>query len=183
MLWFEHVLWSLTETQGQTRVVVDYDRMMENTERELRRIAKAFQFKFDEQHPDFIEYTTQFLDKNLTHTQYKREDLSEVRLIAQEIVTLYQLVYQCATEQILVSSEAVTQVLNSLKITLKNNHMFLHYLKQLECKLPEKDKCHQEEMALLTHEFRRSYSYRLGYYLLHAWQIPQRIMSKLKFMV
>ena len=94
MLWFEHVLWSLTETQGQTRVVVDYDRMMENTERELRRIAKAFQFKFDEQHPDFIEYTTQFLDKNLTHTQYKREDLSEVRLIAQEIVTLYQLVYQ-----------------------------------------------------------------------------------------
>ncbi|MDX2345335.1 MAG: hypothetical protein QNK11_00475 [Legionella sp.] len=214
LLWFEHVLFGLMETQGQTRIVVDYDRMMENPKRELSRVAKALDLTLDEHHPDFIEYTQEFLDATLTHTQYKPEDLSKEPLMTQEIITLYQLVYQCATDQILVNSKAVTQILNQLSITLKNNHLFLYYLKTIESKLQDSDeritygdeqiahrdeqithrdeqithlsytlKHSDEQIALLTHAFRSSYSYRLGYYLLHPWKVSQVLMRKLRAIV
>ena len=73
LLWLEHVIGSLAGTEGENRVVVDYDIFMQAPETELTRIAKELQLSIN---PDELQhFQLEFLDPELRHTVYRLDDL------------------------------------------------------------------------------------------------------------
>jgi hypothetical protein len=74
LLWLGHVIGSLAGSTGAKRVLLDFDRLMEAPERELRRIAKQFNLKTDP--TELQNYKTKYLDQGLRHTVYTLQDLA-----------------------------------------------------------------------------------------------------------
>jgi len=73
LLWVGHVITSLTGSAGDKRMFVDYDRLMQSPERELKRIAKTLELEVDTTALQI--YKNDFLDETLRHTTYKLSDL------------------------------------------------------------------------------------------------------------
>lgn len=65
-LWLNHTLQSLMETQGERRVVVDYDLLMERPVIELRRIARILTLSSPSLEGE-TEFASQFLATELRH--------------------------------------------------------------------------------------------------------------------
>lgn len=73
LLWLEHVIGSLVGTQGENRVLVDYDTFMRTPESELTRIAEGVQLPINAQ--ELQRFQLEFLDPGLQHTIYQLDDL------------------------------------------------------------------------------------------------------------
>ena len=73
LLWLLHVVPCLAETVGSQRVLVNYDDLLEDPVSIASGIAKEFELSIDE--ALLHEYSTDFLDKELRHTQHTVEDL------------------------------------------------------------------------------------------------------------
>jgi hypothetical protein len=73
LLWAEHVLGSLVGTDGENRVLVDYDHFMQNPDKELARIAGELDLPLNA--VELQHYQAEFLDRQLQHTIYRLEDL------------------------------------------------------------------------------------------------------------
>ncbi|MBT8440662.1 MAG: hypothetical protein KJO91_13095 [Gammaproteobacteria bacterium] len=73
LLWLDHVLSSLVESSGDTRVLVDYDYLMQRPVDELIRIGKSLGYEVDEREMDI--YKTEFLEEDLRHTVFELADL------------------------------------------------------------------------------------------------------------
>jgi hypothetical protein len=73
LLWLCHVIPSLSCTEGETRVLVDYDLLMQAPEHELEKIAGGLGLKIN---PEEMQiYKSGFLDSKLRHTAYSLDDL------------------------------------------------------------------------------------------------------------
>lgn len=75
LLWLEHMLLSLRYSQGEPRVFVDYDRVLQAPVRELQRMARVLNLPFDETSEEMTLYQQDFLEVSLCHHQYHLEDL------------------------------------------------------------------------------------------------------------
>ena len=73
LLWLSHVITSLSDSAGARRVIVDYDLMMQEPDRELARIAKYLDLQVDP--AESRKYREEFLDEGLRHTRYGLDDL------------------------------------------------------------------------------------------------------------
>lgn len=72
-LWLGHVMVSLSGTVSEKTIIIDYDRLIQSPDFELRRIAKQFDLKIDP--IEMKNYITEFLDKELRHYVYDINDL------------------------------------------------------------------------------------------------------------
>ena len=96
-LWHEHILTAIHYTQGQQRVVVDYDQMLGDPETAFRRIAK--QLHIDVTQPEELkEYQENFLDCSLRHTHYTRKDVLEAPYLPQGVRDIYPILADCAED-------------------------------------------------------------------------------------
>jgi hypothetical protein len=73
LLWLEHVIGSLAGTEGETRVLADYDGFMRSPEAELTRIARELRLPIHA--AEMQSFLLEFLDRKLQHTVYQLEDL------------------------------------------------------------------------------------------------------------
>ena len=73
MLWMGHVLTSLEHTETYLRVLVDYDRLMEEPQKNIEFIAKYLGLAVDAQ--ALQRYQSEFIDDKLRHTIYDKNDL------------------------------------------------------------------------------------------------------------
>ena len=73
LLWLGHVITSMAVSEGDVRVVIDYDRFMEFPDRELRRIARSTSLEIDL--AELKYFKNEFLDQGLRHTHYDQKDL------------------------------------------------------------------------------------------------------------
>ncbi len=90
-LWLEHVLPAILETAGAPRIVIDFDLLMANPSGQLQRMAKALGLPFDPDAPSIQEYVSEFLDRNLRHSQFDLKDLSEDRAAAPDVLRAYRM--------------------------------------------------------------------------------------------
>jgi hypothetical protein len=88
MLWLVHVIKSLSDTSNCKRVVVDYDKMMQHPERELKRMAMACHLSFNPE--EFNLYQTAFLDIGLQHTLYSAQELIHGNKLPRLATEIYQ---------------------------------------------------------------------------------------------
>ena len=73
MLWMGHVLTSLEHTETYLRALVDYDRLMEEPQKNIEFIAKYLGLTVDAQ--ALQRYQSEFIDDKLRHTIYDKNDL------------------------------------------------------------------------------------------------------------
>ena len=73
LLWLEHVISSLVGTEGEKRVLVDYDKLMQTSETEIARMARELQLSINMN--ELEKFTMEFLDQKLRHTIYQLNDL------------------------------------------------------------------------------------------------------------
>ena len=75
LLWLVHMLECIGATNGCRRVLVDFDRLMQNPERELGRIGSAFSLTVNAE--AMATYMSDFLDDALRHTTFQPEELAQ----------------------------------------------------------------------------------------------------------
>jgi hypothetical protein len=73
LLWLEHVVGSLVGTEGEKRVLVDYDLFMQAPENELTRISGELRLPINT--TELQIFRQEFLDHDLQHTVYELDDL------------------------------------------------------------------------------------------------------------
>lgn len=72
LLWLEHVIPSLSWTQGKPRVVIDYDRLLSNPVPQMKRVASSLGIVIDDAAiKELSLYAEDFLEENLRHTQFE----------------------------------------------------------------------------------------------------------------
>jgi glycosyltransferase involved in cell wall biosynthesis len=106
-LWLAHVVPSILDSEGRPRVVVDYDRLMTQPDKELGRVAAALSLPFDASSPAFREYVQDFLTEELRHAQFHMDDLKWAPEVPPEVVEAYRLLDQLANDELSVSSARV----------------------------------------------------------------------------
>jgi hypothetical protein len=88
MLWLAHIVPALRSTESATRVLVNYDRLMESPREALTAMSKAFGLELDAQRVEAFE--RDFLDTNLRHTTYTVEDLDQVSAAPSVVKDLFR---------------------------------------------------------------------------------------------
>ena len=99
-IWLGAVTASLMHSAGYNRIVVDYDELMKDPEKQLRRTAERLNLKFDAGSPEFIEYKESFLSESLRHTSFGIDDLTANDEIPPKIAELYVLLKRIAMDEI-----------------------------------------------------------------------------------
>lgn len=77
LLWLNHNLTAFGDIARHPHVVVDYDRMLREPKRELRRMAKALMLEPDDAEA-IDEFAEAFLDRGLSHYEEPQESRSAV---------------------------------------------------------------------------------------------------------
>ena len=107
LLWLSYLIDSLTHSAGARRVIVDYDRLMQEPEGELRRAAAVFALEIDD--GALHEYKVEFLDDGLRHTVYSPDDLLLDDACPPVVHEIYLTLLDAARDQIDLRSTAFVQ--------------------------------------------------------------------------
>lgn len=100
LLWLEHMLLSLKYSQGEPRVFVDYDRVLQAPEHELRRMARVLDLPFDEASEELALYRQGFLETSLRHHQYSLEDLTFDQAAPLAVIDFSRKLFAVAGEEV-----------------------------------------------------------------------------------
>ena len=134
-LWLNNVTNSLLHTENQKRLVVDYDRLMEDAVTQLKRIAEKFSLVFDPDSPAVSEYTGQFLEERLRHTHYQSEDLFVDPVVQNDVIEIHHLMMQMARDIIPIDAPQVRQISLAVRERLFGMNPAFEYMEQLNQRL------------------------------------------------
>ncbi|MGF6371289.1 hypothetical protein OKW40_004039 [Paraburkholderia sp. RAU6.4a] len=87
LLWLAHTVLALQATSGTRRVLVDYDRLMEEPRGELERISRQLCIPLDTHRAS--EFEKEFLDGKLQHTKFEARDLELVHAASRQVKRLF----------------------------------------------------------------------------------------------
>ncbi|MBA2923309.1 hypothetical protein G9Q84_10425 [Pseudomonas sp. P7] len=141
LLWADHMLAALRDTFGQERVVVEYDRLMRQPEKELQRIATEFELDFDPNGKALAEYKTGFLDSSLRHTEFQPEDLLIDPLAPAGTVELYQLLLALSEDRLVLDAVETKLTVENLTLQLKKSYPLLRFLDRKDIELNSLNAC------------------------------------------
>ena len=97
LLWLSYVIVILSGTAGEKTILVDYDRLMQSPDFELKRIAKQFNLKIDPM--EMKNYITEFLDKKLQHNVYDMKDLLVDKFCPPLVHEIYKELLEVASDK------------------------------------------------------------------------------------
>ncbi len=96
-LWIDHVINSLSCTQAQKRIVIDYDRLLIQPEKEIARVSKYFHLQINQK--QLNDYVTEFLDNGLCHALSNQEELLIDDRIPALAAEIYALMLEAASDK------------------------------------------------------------------------------------
>lgn len=97
LLWLEHLLAAVYHTNGQRRIVVNYDRLIDNPEATIRRMAEQLGIGSIDTEA-LHEYKESFLDSKMRHAHYTQQDVMNATNIPKLIQQLYMILTECADD-------------------------------------------------------------------------------------
>jgi len=97
LLWIVHIITALVHSANDVRVLVDYDRLMQSPDRELKRIAACCDLEIDD--AKLQSYKTEFLDQGLRHTVYELNDLMKDKACPPLVLEIYEILLDIASQQ------------------------------------------------------------------------------------
>jgi hypothetical protein len=111
-LWMEHTLGALAGTRDEARLCVDYDELMLDPARQVRRISRFLARPVDESACQ--EYVARFLDPQLRHTRFFIGDLENEPAAPSEVCELYELTRRAAIDERRQAWDAIDAYLDKL---------------------------------------------------------------------
>ena len=111
-LWLAYVLASFRYSDGETRVVVDYDMLLENSSKEISRISSALHLPLDGEKLHCFQ--EEFLDHNLRHTAVDLQSLRGHLECPEMAGDLYQLLLKVSADELILESPEVKNRITAL---------------------------------------------------------------------
>lgn len=143
LLWIDHQLSAVRGTQGCSRVVVEYDALLESPELQMKRLSEMLGLT-----PPNAEairnYEDTFLEKSLRHSSYQLRDLTFAKDLPPAAVNLYRTLLRAAQTDSLDSMEILLQEAANLDWGSKDYPIILKYIDECE------EKIHQTNVACLA---------------------------------
>jgi hypothetical protein len=127
-IWLGYITASLIYSSGYNRIVVDYDELMKNPEKQLGRTAERLNLKFDAESPEFIEYKESFLSESLRHTSFGISDLAANAEVPPKIAELYVLLKRIAMDEISIDGIEAAAKINKIYSWMEELRSTLLYM-------------------------------------------------------
>lgn len=105
-LWQMRTLVSLKETEGEKRIMIDYNDFLENSLERLREIAEVLTLSWPEDEVWLKDQLAAFVDPDLRHRQSEFEELANHQHVDDEVKRLYELCLQAAHSPREIQSQA-----------------------------------------------------------------------------
>ena len=135
LLWLQHLVCAIRDTQGKARVVVDYDALMADPAAQLRRIAATLELPVTTETQQAIsEYADGFLADSLRHSVEDPVALRRDPRIGELVASAYGLLRRLAQDSVKTPEEQVAfeREWRSLEEILLAIAPFFHYLDACE---------------------------------------------------
>ncbi len=102
LLWLMHLFPAVEETQGKNRVIVSYDLLMQDPNKQLNRIKRELNITLPVDPTELHAYTHDFLDKKLHRHEYTLDDLKShpATRVTPLCVEAYELFMKVANDEI-----------------------------------------------------------------------------------
>ena len=97
LMWLAHVLPALPVPRADDSIVTDYDRLMEDPDREIARIAARFRLDVDP--GEMADYRENFLTPQLRHTNYTFSDLEADTGLHPMVAEVYRELMEFASDR------------------------------------------------------------------------------------
>jgi hypothetical protein len=133
-LLLEHLVPAITKTKGTNRVVVDYDKWIENPSSELLRVAMVLKLPEPESAALKV-YEREFLEKGLRHTVFTKSDLYNYVAVPKQVLACYDLLMDLANDNIEIDSKELDQAFDNLYLDMVSLSLILSYVGCQESKL------------------------------------------------
>jgi len=132
-LWLQHVLPSLSFTEGARRIVVDYEELMANPYSQISRISDKLGLPLPDRQSSQVRYfEDNFLDIDLRHASFTEAELALDTRAPKMVATTYNLLHLLATDQKSLEKTSVQNQLVKLNALLSEATSTIVYINNLE---------------------------------------------------
>ena len=138
LLWLQHTIPVVSETADSPRLVVDYDRLMDDPVRELQRMAASLGLEAPK--PEKLassKYVREFLSPELRHTRYNPTTLKVCPALAGLAKEAYELLFQAAQDRLSLDDLQRMDPWLQTERTIHEFGAFSGYLEQRENQLQQ----------------------------------------------
>ncbi len=98
-LWLVHMVPFFSDVIGKPFVVVDYDLLMRDSRAQLERIGRRLGFPFQAGSPEVERFASDFLDSNLRHSVFARDEFDDGNEVARLTRDAYLRLYGLAADR------------------------------------------------------------------------------------
>ncbi|HEX5756571.1 MAG TPA: hypothetical protein VFY12_09495, partial [Arenimonas sp.] len=113
-LWFQHMWSALAQSADESRVVVDYDAIVDAPLPQLQRMAQQLRLPFAPDAATTQEYVDEFLDAGLRHDRHAPEDLQLVDGVPGFVMQMYDLLTDLAADRLALDDPRVARTVAEL---------------------------------------------------------------------
>lgn len=96
-LWLQYYALAIEGTNGYRRIIVDYDNLVDDPDKSIRRVADFLSVKIDSD-KNFVDYCNSFVDKNLRHNIYHIEDIKNSSSTPRTVIDYYSILSACSVD-------------------------------------------------------------------------------------
>lgn len=96
LLWFGHVLSSLRLSRDEKLLIVDYDNLLQQPDREICRISSFLNLPVESN--ELEQYKIEFLDTNLRHSVHRSDDMRNDSNCPPIVVDIYEVLLEVALD-------------------------------------------------------------------------------------
>lgn len=90
LLWLEHLVQAVLDTEGCRRVVIDYDLLMDEPEEQIGRLARNLEIELPGDFAARLDFFCgEFLDEGLRHTRFDEHDLMQDKAALSDVMRTY----------------------------------------------------------------------------------------------
>ena len=150
-LWLEHMLQSLALTFGCSRIVVNYDSLIDEPAEQLRRIAKKFDLPFNLQSEEYLTFKSDFIERSLRHTQFQAEDLDYESSAPTIVKKTNNLLYELGTDIVDLDGPKALSLIKLAAEQFFDNKPLLSFAKTLDKRVDVLAKALTDRDGQITH--------------------------------
>ena len=138
-LWLQHVLSSVSGTQSAPRVVVDYDRLIDDPGPQLERIARVLELEDRVDGARLAEFCGSFLEPRMRHARFDGDALAADPRVPEPVRAAYALLADVAGDRASLDSEAARATIARLAGEMRGMAPAMAYLARLDNTVADRD--------------------------------------------
>jgi len=132
LMWAKYTVCALNFTRGKQRTLVRYDSLLESPEAEIKRIAKTLNLDVIIDPKELIDYTAEFLSKDMRHSKSDETALNQSSDIPHYIKQIYKYLLDTSKSQIDLNEQRFIEGWNDIANSYAESTSIFDYIDVLE---------------------------------------------------